>query len=141
MKLQELAQRLGGKLENAEDNPTLTGVTGIEEASQGQVTFVSNPKYAGLARSTGASLIIVGNDFPDLPRPLLRHENPYLAFARAIALFYPQREHVPGIQKTAIIHQAVRGGKDASSDAYVDVEHDVQSENHGTLLPHVVNYP
>jgi len=141
MKLQELAQRLGGKLENAEDNPTLTGVTGIEEASQGQVTFVSNPKYAGLARSTGASLIIVGNDFPDLPRPLLRHENPYLAFARAIELFYPQREHVPGIHKTAIIHQSARIGKDASIGAYVVVEHDVQIGNHCTLLPHVVIYP
>ena len=141
MKLHELAQRLGGKLENATDNTVVTGVTGIEEAVPGEITFVSNPKYAGMARSTRASLIIVGNDFPDLPRPLLRHENPYLAFARAIELFHPQHEHVPGIHKTAVIHPSAQIGKDASIAAYVVVEHDVQIGNHCTLLPHVVIYP
>src|SRR5215470_6590110 len=141
MKLQELAQRLGGKLENATDNPTVTGVTGIEEASPGQVTFVSNPKYAGMARSTRASLIIVGNDFPDLPRPLLRHENPYLAFARAIELFHPQHEHISGVHETAVIQPSAKIGKDASIGAYVVIEHDVQIGNHCTLLPHVVIYP
>ena len=130
MKLHELAQRLGGKLENATDNPTVTGVTGIEEASPGQVTFVSNPKYAGMARSTRASLIIVGNDFPHLPRPLLRHENPYLAFARAIELFHPQDEHVPGVHKTAVSHPSARIGRDPSIGAYAVVEHDVQIGNH-----------
>ena len=59
MKLHELAQRLGGKLENATDNTVVTGVTGIEEAVPGEITFVSNPKYAGMARSTRASPPIV----------------------------------------------------------------------------------
>lgn len=140
MKLHELAQRLGGSLENALTDADITGVAGIEEASTGQATFVANPKYAAAARSTGASLIIVGNDFPSLQRPLLRHENPYLAFAHAIEFFYstPKRPH--GIHKTAVIDSTAKIGRDASIGPYVVIEPGVQIGERCTLLGHVVIY-
>jgi len=140
MKLHELAQRLGGRLDNAADNIEISGVGGIEEASSEQITFVANPKYAAAARSTRAAAIIVGNDFPALDRPMLRHGNPYLAFAQAIELFYRAPEYPPGVHKTAVIHPSAKIGKEASIGAYAVIEEDVQVGDHCTLLPHVVIY-
>ena len=66
----------------------ITGVAGIEEAAAGQITFVANPKYAAAAKTTAASAVIVSEDFPAISTGMLRSKNPYLAFARAIDLFY-----------------------------------------------------
>jgi UDP-3-O-[3-hydroxymyristoyl] glucosamine N-acyltransferase len=140
MKLHELAQRLGGRLENAADNIEVSGVGGIEEASSGQITFIANPKYATAARSTRAAAIIVGNDFPAVDRPMLRHGNPYLAFAHAIEIFYHSPEYAPGIHKTAVIHSSAKIGKKAAIGAYVVIEEDVEIGDHCTLLAHVVIY-
>ena len=140
MKLHELAQCLGARLENAADHIEITGVAGVEEASSEQITFVVNPKYAAAARSTRAAAIIVGNDFPALSRPMLRHANPYLAFARAIELFYRSPEYPSGVHKTAVIHPSARIGKKASIGAYVVIEEDVEIGDDCTLLPHVVIY-
>src|SRR6185312_514059 len=140
MKLRELARRLGGRLENASPEVDITGVAGIEEASAGQATFVANPKYAAAARSTAASLIIVGNDFPALQRPLLRHDNAYLAFAHAIECFYSTPKPQPGIHKTAIIDGSAKIGKGASVGPYAVVEQGVEIGNNCTLLAHVVIY-
>jgi UDP-3-O-[3-hydroxymyristoyl] glucosamine N-acyltransferase len=140
MKLHELAQRLGGRLENSNDDIEITGVAGIEEASPKQVTFIANPKYAAAARSTQAAAIIVGDDFPALDRPMLRHGNPYLAFARAIEVFYRPFEYRNGVHKTAIIDPSAKIGKGASIGAYVVIEAGVEIGDHCTLLPHVVIY-
>jgi len=140
MKLHELAQRLGGRLENAADHIEISGVGGVEEASSEQITFVVNPKYAAAARSTRAAAIIVGNDFPALDRPMLRHGNPYLAFAQAIELFYRPPEYPPGVHKTAVVHPSAKIGKKVSIGAYVVIEEDVEIGDHCTLLPHVVIY-
>ena len=53
MKLKDLAERLGAELVGeAAGEVEVSGVAGIEEAGPGQVTFVANPKYAGLAKAT-----------------------------------------------------------------------------------------
>lgn len=141
MKLHDLAQRLGGQLENAPGDTEITGVAGIEEAAAGQITFVANPKYAAAARSTHASAVIVGNDFPAVASPMLRHSNPYLAFAHTIELFFRAPERPAGVHKTAVIHPSARIGKGASIGAYVVVEEGVEIGDHCTLLAHVVIYP
>src|SRR5713226_3904844 len=52
MKLSELAAALGARLENGAPDTAITGVAGIESAGPGQITFISNPKYAAAARTT-----------------------------------------------------------------------------------------
>ena len=103
MKLSEIAQLLGASLQNASPETEVTGVAGIEEAGPQQITFISNPKYAGKAKSTRAAAILVTPDFPAEDLPVLRHANPYLAFARTLELFYQPPKYEPGIHPTAVI--------------------------------------
>jgi UDP-3-O-[3-hydroxymyristoyl] glucosamine N-acyltransferase len=140
MTLAEIAAALGAKLENADPSTEITGVAGIEEAVAGQVTFVANPKYAANARTTAASAVIVSEDFPATDKALLRSKNPYLAFARAINLFYKPPAYTPGVHPTAVLAPSASLGANAHIGAYVVIEDDVQIGNNAVLLPHVVIY-
>jgi UDP-3-O-[3-hydroxymyristoyl] glucosamine N-acyltransferase len=140
MKLGELAANLGAELRgNAELE--ITGVKGIEEAKAGDVTFVANPRYAGLARTTRASAVLVEPGFQQLTTATLRIKNPYLAFSRALALFYTPLAYRPGVHPTAVVDPTAEIGEGAHIGAYVVVGANVRLGPHATLLPHVVIYP
>jgi UDP-3-O-[3-hydroxymyristoyl] glucosamine N-acyltransferase len=138
MKLSEIASAVGARLQGADVE--IAGVAGIEHAEPGQLTFVANPRYAGAAKTTQASAVIVAEDFPALPTPTLRSANPYLAFARALELFYHPPRYAPGIHSTAVVHASARIGPAAHLGAYVVVDEDVEIGEGCVLLPHVVIY-
>jgi len=140
MRLADIASVLGAVLDTADPDLEITGVAGIEEASAGQITFVANPKYAADVRSTKASAVIVSDDFPATPRALLRTHNPYLAFARAIDLFYKAPLYQPGVHPTAVIAPSAKIGANAHIGAYVVIDDDVELGANAVLLPHVVIY-
>ena len=140
MKLSAIASALGATLDNGEPDLEITGVAGIEEAAPGQITFIANPKYIASAKTTAASAIIVGNDFPAGQTALLRSDNPYLAFARAIDLFYQPPRYQPGIHPTAVIASSARVGANAHVGPYVVIDDDVQIGDNAVLLAHVVIY-
>src|SRR5487761_1158219 len=110
MQLAELARLLNARLEGSPETE-VTGVAGIEDAGPGQITFVANPKYSPLARITGAAAVLVTEDFPAIATATLRTANPYLAFARAIEIFYQPPSYPPGIHSTAIVHPAATLGR------------------------------
>jgi len=140
MKLAQIAAALGARLENGSSEIEITGVAGIEGAGPGQLTFVANPKYAAAARKTKASAVIVAEDFPALATGMLRSKNPYLAFARAIALFHPAQKYAPGIHPTAVIHASARIGEGAHIGPYVVIGENVEIGKNAVLLSHVVVY-
>jgi UDP-3-O-[3-hydroxymyristoyl] glucosamine N-acyltransferase len=141
MKLNELAERLGATLTGGDGQAEITGVSGIEDAGPGEVTFVANPKYAALARTTRAAAVIVEPGFAETPVPTLRVDNPYLAFARAIECFYQPPAYAPGIHPTAIIAPGAKLGQRAHLGAYVVILEGVTLGDDAILLPHVVLYP
>jgi UDP-3-O-[3-hydroxymyristoyl] glucosamine N-acyltransferase len=140
MKLAQIASALGARLENGSPDTEITALAGIEEAGAGQLTFVANPKYAAAARTTKASAVIVAEDFPALAIPMVRSENPYLAFARAIGLFHPAHKYASGIHPTAMIHASARIGEGAHLGPYVVIDQDVEIGKNAVLLAHVVIY-
>src|SRR5579859_7562736 len=103
MKLSALASALDVRLENASADTEITGLNGIEQAGPGELTFVSNPKYAAAARTTRASAVIVSEDFPAISAAMLRAKDPYLAFARALELFHPPVRYAAGVHPTAVL--------------------------------------
>jgi UDP-3-O-[3-hydroxymyristoyl] glucosamine N-acyltransferase len=136
VKLQEIAARLGCTLQGDGDLEILR-VSGIDEAQAGDLTFVSNPRYASSARSTQASAVIVTGDFQELPVATLRTSNPYLAFARAVELFHTPPAPAAGIDPSARIASSARIGAGASIAPFVFIDGDVEIGAGCVLYPFV----
>src|SRR6266700_6613368 len=126
MKLFHIAAALGASLENGSPDTEITSVAGIETAGPGQLTFISNPKYAAAAKTTKASAVILAEDFPALSTAMLRSKNPYLDFARALEMFYQPPKYAPGVHATAVVHPSAKIGKGAHVGPYVVIQEDVQ---------------
>jgi len=140
MKLSEIAAALDARLENGSPNTEINGVGGIETAGVGEITFISNPKYAAAARTTKASAVIVAEDFPAVATAMLRSKNPYLDFARALELFHPAARYAPGVHPTAVIATSAKIGTGVHIGPYVVVQEDVEIGANAVLLAHVVIY-
>jgi len=123
--LQEIAEFIDGEVVG-NGNTVITGVSGIREAGEGDITFVANPKYSPLIEKTGASAIITSRDVKTAPKPIIRTDNPSLAFAKLIS-FMAQAElkHPQGIHPTAILGKDVSVGSDVAIGPYVVVEDNV----------------
>jgi UDP-3-O-[3-hydroxymyristoyl] glucosamine N-acyltransferase len=140
MKLAQIATALNARIDNASPDTEITGVSGIEHAAPGQLTFVSNPKYNAAAKTTKASAVIVSENFPALNIGMLRSNNPYLAWAKALELFFKPPHYAPGIHPTAVIHPTAKLGKNAHLAPYVVIDEDAVIGDNAVLLPHVVIY-
>lgn len=138
MKLSDIATKIGARLEGGDLE--IESVAGIEEAHAGQLTFIANPKYVPLAKTTKAAAVIVDEKFPAMKKSMLRSKNPYLAFAHALQLFYQPPQYEPGIHPTAVIHSSARIGKNASVGPYCVVGESVTLGDDCTLVAHVVIY-
>ncbi len=140
MKLSDIAAALNARLENAPPETEITAVAGIEHAGPGQLTFVSNPKYNTAAKTTKASAVIVSENFPAINTGVLRTKNPYLAWAKAIELFYRPPAYAPGVHRTAVVSPKAKLGKNAHVGPYVVIDDDVVIGDNAVLLAHTVIY-
>jgi UDP-3-O-[3-hydroxymyristoyl] glucosamine N-acyltransferase len=140
MKLGELASRLGAELRGNADLE-ITGVKGIEDAGPSEITFVANPKYTSLARTTHAAAVVVEPEFQDISAATLRIKNPYHAFNRALGIFYQPPAYPPGIHPTAVVDSTAEIAPGAHIGPYVVIGPNVRLGPDATLLPHVVLYP
>ena len=147
MTLGELAKQLGAELTPGDGESLqaaaarqIDGVAGIEAAGPTSVTFVANPKYAALARTTHAAALIVEPSFPSLKTATLRTPNPYLAWSKAIEIFHPGPRYEPGIHPTAVVAASAHVGARAHIAAYVVLGERCVLGDDAVLLPHVVLY-
>jgi UDP-3-O-[3-hydroxymyristoyl] glucosamine N-acyltransferase len=140
MKLSQIASALDARLENGSPETEITGINGIEQAGPGEISFVSNPKYAAAARSTKASAVIVAQDFPAIPAAMLRSKDPYLSFARALSIFHKPPRYASGVHPTAVVHAKAKIGAGAHIGPYVVIDEHVEIGAHAVLLAHVVVY-
>ena len=138
MKLKELASRIGADLEG-DGQLEILGVGGLRESEHGEVSFLSNPKYASQVFKTHASAVIVPEDW-DRPAPcaLLRVKNPDQAFTQAAECFYtPRPRPAPGVHPTAVIADSVVLGEDVCVGPYCVLEDGVVLGDRTILSAHV----
>lgn len=139
MKLSAIAKHIDAAV-HGDSEVEISRIAGIEEARAGDLTFVSNPKYASFAKSTSASAVIVADDFPEIAATTLRTKNPYYAFARALELFYKPPVYQLGTHPSAVIDSSARIGSGAHIGAYCVIDAEVEIGENCVLLPHVVIY-
>ncbi|WP_163328164.1 UDP-3-O-(3-hydroxymyristoyl)glucosamine N-acyltransferase [Desulfurobacterium thermolithotrophum] len=110
MKLKELVEILGCRLIG---NPEveIKGISEIQTAEEGDLTFLTNPKYRKFLKTTKASAVILEKEIPELKIAQLLCEEPYVAFAKALSVFYPERLPEPKISSRAIISDTATIGE------------------------------
>ncbi len=139
MKLREIAAALGCRLEG-DGELEIGGVAGMEHAGAGQLTFLANPKYAPKVKHTQASAILVSEPLAGLPIACLISANPYLDFARALALFYQPPRPAPGVHPLAYVAPDAVVGENCSIGPFAVVGPRARVGRNAVLHPHVVIY-
>ncbi|MGH9658548.1 MAG: UDP-3-O-(3-hydroxymyristoyl)glucosamine N-acyltransferase [Bryobacteraceae bacterium] len=139
MILRDLAAQLGCDLAG-DGSIEITGVAGMEHAAPGQLTFLANPKYALKVKHTRASAILATEAVRDQPIASVISANPYLDFARALALFYQPPRPAPGVDPLASVASTARIGENAAIGAFAVIGERVQIGRNCVLHPHVVVY-
>lgn len=102
MTLSDLAERIGARLEG-DGAIEVTRVAGLDAAGPGDITFLANAAYTADVARTRASAVILGRQGPPAPCAILRADNPYLAFARAVQALAPPPVVPDGVHASAVV--------------------------------------
>ncbi|NOZ60624.1 MAG: UDP-3-O-(3-hydroxymyristoyl)glucosamine N-acyltransferase [Calditrichaeota bacterium] len=134
----QIARFVDGTLEG-DGSAIVYGVAKIEDARDGEIAFISNPKYAKFIESTQASAVIVGHDFPATEKTIIRTANPYVAFLRVLRYFHPRKEMLDeGIHPSAVIHPSVFVGEGTRIGAGVVIGKNSVIAKDCQIFPNVV---
>lgn len=137
---ERIAQLINGKVEG--DKAVEVGAFGkIEEAQQGQLAFLANPKYEDFLYTTNASIIII-NDAQELKQPvsatLIRVPDAYIAFASLLQQYQKMmKDQLTGIQQPSYIDASAKLGKNVFVGAFAYVGENVVIGDNVKLYPGV----
>ncbi len=122
MKLSEIARLVEGELVG-KGEVEITGLAPIGQAGPGDLTFVANPRYRPLLKTTKASAAIVDTttEFPGLA--LIRHANPYYAFLLVLRRFHPEEPPVAkGVHPQAFVSPDAVLGKEVGIGPFAVID-------------------
>ncbi|MBI5049692.1 MAG: UDP-3-O-(3-hydroxymyristoyl)glucosamine N-acyltransferase [Nitrospirae bacterium] len=136
MKLRELRDIIGGQIAG---NPEvdITGVSGIKDAKQGDITFLADKKNLKDAYAAKASAVIVKEAIEGLSSSMLIVEKPHLAFAMALGVFYKKPFKPLGISDKAVIGREVSLGSDVTVYPLAHINDRVSIGDRVTIFPGV----
>jgi UDP-3-O-[3-hydroxymyristoyl] glucosamine N-acyltransferase len=133
--LAELAAILGGEVVG-DGSVEIRGVAGIREAMPGDLTFLANARYESYLLETRASAVICSREARSAPLPLLKVDNPYLAFQKIVRVFRPALERqAAGIHSSAVVASDADIGDGASIGAHCVVESRARIGRNAVLMP------
>jgi UDP-3-O-[3-hydroxymyristoyl] glucosamine N-acyltransferase len=132
--LSELADVVGGRI-SGDGSVLISGVAGIKEARQGDITFLANPRYHKFLETTAASAVIAPPDTVSSDRALILCENPYLSFVKAVEYFVPNKNSYPRtVHPSAVIAPGVRIGNTVGIGACAVLEDGVTIGDDSVIL-------
>lgn len=137
--LSELAVYLDGRVIGAEDT-RITGISGLDEAGEGDITFLANPKYAQKVATTGASAVILPTGADPCGKNAIEVANPYLAFAKVLTLYHVHSPEPKGVMAGACIGKGVTMGTGVTVYPGAYVGDGARIGDRVTLFPGVVLY-
>jgi len=114
----EIAKHLEGEV-IGDAAATLTGFAHADHAKPGDLTFAENEDYFARAEQSAATAIIADDRFKSAKKILIRVPNARIAFAKAMALFFPERTYAAGIIPWQSSRRAPRWTPPRTSDRIV----------------------
>ena len=136
----QIAALINGKIEG-DPNAPVSSFGKIEEAQNGQLAFLANPKYEEYLYSTNASVIIINNAL-DLKQPitatLIRVPDAYSAFASLLNTYQKMmQEQLVGVQEPAYISRSASYGQNVFVGAFAYLGENVKIGNNTKIYPNV----
>ena len=128
----EIAKHLAGEVVG-DDAVVLTGFAHADAAKAGDLTFAETDAYFAAAEKSPATAIIVGEKTVSANKILIRVANPRIAFARALALFFPEPKFASGIHPSAVIAKSASVDPTAHIGPHCTVGERVQIGAHCVL--------
>ena len=157
MRLDAIVAQLGGELVG-DGSVEVFQVASLTSAGSGEIAFLSNPKFRQQLQATRASAVIVTQKHvEDTAIPRIVHPNPYVYYARVVALLNPPSLPTRLIHPMAAVEsklpesvsvaphvaigQRVRCGENVIIHAGCVIGDDVSIGEGSILYPNVVIYP
>jgi UDP-3-O-[3-hydroxymyristoyl] glucosamine N-acyltransferase len=136
----QIALLINGKIEG-DANTTVTSFGKIEEATQGQISFLANPKYEEYIYRTQASIIIINDSLElktSIPSTLIRVPDAYSAFANLLSKYQDMmKQQLTGIQQPSYIAATAKLGEQVFVGAFTYISDNVIIGNNVKLYPGV----
>ena len=104
---EEIAKAIGGQVVG-DASAVLKNFTTIETAQAGDLTFAENDEFFARAEQSAATAIIADQRFSSAKKTLIQVPNARIAFAKALALFFPDPKFPAGIHPTAVVASTAR---------------------------------
>ncbi len=147
MKLSEVVKFVNGETAGNTDIE-ITRLAKIEDAESGDITFVSNPKYASHLASTSASAVLISKSasFKELSSlseniRLIKVDDPYLSFLKLVEVFYPAPASIQkGVHSSAHVAKSAEINNEAAIGAKVVIGERCKVGRNASLHPGVVLY-
>ena len=136
----EVAKLVAGTI-IGDDNLVLTGISSLDEAGPGDISFLANPKYAPLLTQTRAGAVLVAKreeEAGELVQIVVA--NPDHAFAQVVGAYFDGPRVLPlprGVHPTAIIGEGVQLGENIAIGAYSVIGDGVVIGDGTEIYPHV----
>lgn len=135
----ELAALCGGSVEGDPDS-RVSAFAKIEEAGNGDLSFIANPKYSHFAATTGASILLVKRDFK-LPEKckatLVKVDDPYSTLARLMRMVEQHKPRPSGIEQPVFIGESTRIPDSAYVGAFSYIGRNVKLGENVLIYPQV----
>ncbi len=134
MDLQRIAGKIGGRIEG-DQNLEILGLASLNDAKEGDLSFVISSKYRQAVASTHASAVLVDQEWQgECSAILVRVDNPNAAFTKATLLLSPPPPHyAAGVHATAVVADDATLAPDISVGPHCVIESGA-SIGSGTVL-------
>lgn len=136
----QIADLIEGTVEG-DPNVAVTSFGKLEEATEGQLSFLANPKYEEYIYSTKASIIIINNSFElekSLHATLIRVPDAYSSFAVLLTEYAKMaKANLTGIEQPVYIHATAKMGENIFIGAFAYLSENVTIGNNVKIYPQV----
>jgi UDP-3-O-[3-hydroxymyristoyl] glucosamine N-acyltransferase len=135
--LKEIAAIMGGKVKGNADL-AITGLSGIEDAGPGQLSFVADKKFAARAKKCNASALIVPKDLALEGFDLICVDDVISAWEKALDLIRPAPiRFESGVHPGALVSKEAKLGKEVTVMAHSVVEPGAEIGDRTVIYPGV----
>jgi UDP-3-O-[3-hydroxymyristoyl] glucosamine N-acyltransferase len=138
--IQQIAAMLGGEV-RGDGTIKINMLAKIQDAKEGQISFLSNPKYEQYLYSTQASAVIVKKDFQarkEFATTLILVENPYSSFTLLLEEYHKRTSfQKTGVEEPSFIGTHSVTGKNIYRGAFSYIGNNVTIGDQVKIYPHV----